>query len=454
MRKLFLCFMILILTNLTFAELYVDVSNPSPTRQQSFNLEVTFINANKDRYEIKGIENFDILSKATKTSYSYINGNKTALKTDMYTLRAKKTGHLTLDIITNTGENKSVDLFVETKNNNTMSKKTEEKTDEKFVLKTDLLEKKYYFGEKIPFEEYFISTVNISSFSVVEMPKFNDFSVKNITPYKDKNYIQNTITYKGKQAFELVLFKGIIQANSSGKKTIMSSELKIGEASRGFFNETVSFLGPKILSLDIVPLPLNSPENFKDIVGSLMAEEKWNRKDAEVGEAITLNLKLYGSGNLELLDKLNLKNTESYNIFENIKNYDEKIEKNRYYNEKTFEIAIVPKKEGVLKTPEISIPYFNTTTKKYEILRVASREIKVSGQTVEEPTKNIEEVDKTSVKKAEDTKLDKINVEVIKESKKPIKNIYKLAFVITSFIALIELIIIIYLVMRKKNEDI
>lgn len=458
MKKINLFLIMLMLCKLTFSELILNSSDLSPSKYEVFNLEVSFVNEDKERYKIDGIDNFDVLSKGSSNSYNVINGKTTSIKSDVYRLKPKKDGEFILKVITEKGNEKSI--LIDVKEN----KQLDEIMQDRFTLKANIPKKVYYFGEKIPFQENFISTVNISSFSQVKAPNFQDFSVKDVTKYNNNSYIQSQIDYNGKQAIELNIFKGILQANSSGEKNITTSEVKVGEPTRDFFYENTTLVGGENLKIDIKPLPVDAPKNFKDIVGILNYKENWKNKDVNVGQAITLNLTLSGSGNLALLENLPIENQNDFNVFQSVKNYSEEIKGENYYNEKTFEVAFIPKNGGIEKTPEIVIPYFNTKTEKYENLIIPSQEIKVTGEKlqIDNPQikrpiqKNMENnnlVNKDEVASSGKltNNLQEVNIKLLETEKIPAKNIYKLAFGIISLLCLVELIIIIYLVLDRKK---
>lgn len=459
MKKINLFLIMLVLCKLTFSELVLNSSNLAPSKYEVFNLEVSFVNEDKEKYKIDGIENFDVLSKGSSNSYNVINGKTTSVKSDIYRLKPKKDGKFILKVITEKGTEKSVSIDVKE------NKQLDRVMEDKFTLEAGIPKKSYYFGEKIPFQENFISTVNISSFSQVKAPNFQDFSVKDITKYRNNSYIQNQIEYKGKQAIEFHVFQGILQANSSGEKNIVTSEVKVGEPSRDFFYENTTLVGGKTIKIDIKPLPVGTPKNFKNIVGTLAYKEDWKNNEVNVGQVITLNLTLYGSGNLDLLENLPIESQKEFNIFQSTKNYSEEIKGDSYYNEKTFEVAFIPKEGGIEKTPEIVIPYFNTETEKYENLIIPSQEIKVTGGKLQDSDlsnnspiqknteNNISKIENSSDSSQKiENNLQEINIKVLEKEKTPSKNIYKLAFGMVSLVCLAELITIIYLVLDRKKQ--
>ncbi|MGL5983236.1 MAG: BatD family protein, partial [Cetobacterium sp.] len=463
MKKVSLFFIMLSLCKLSFSELIVNVSNLTPSKNDVIGLNISFLDEDKEEYSIEGIEKFQVLSKGSSNSYKSINGSTTSTKSDVYNIQAKEEGELVLTVVTEKGVRKTVNINVKT------VQETNDLLSQKFLIKGTTSKNSYYFGEKIPYEEYFISAVTLNSFAQMKTPSFKEFTSKDVTPYSGNNYIQSKIDFNEKQAVQLTLFKGILQANSSGTKNILTSTVQVGEASKDFFTENKSFVGGENLEIEIKPLPENPPKNFKDIVGKINFLENWKTSEVKVGEAISLTLTLHGTGNLALLDSLQLEGNNDFNVFQSVKNYKENIIDGKYFNEKVFEIAFIPKKSGVQKTPEININYFNVETENYEVLKISSKEISVSGQSPNDivPEKNLspipENKENNSEVKSEETKtaqkivaeVEELDIKVLEVEKPVAKNIYKLGFWILAFLtSLISILFTGYVLTRKKVKSI
>ena len=118
---------------------------------------------------------------------------------------------------------------------------------------------------------------------------------------------------------------------------------------------------------------------FQNVVGTPTIDYNWNKDKINYGDSVVLSVTISGSVNLDTLDKIFTQNIEDFNIFENVKGFNEDIKDGRYEAVKNFEVAFIPKKTGNLKTPEVKIPYFNTKDKKFEELVIPSKEISVEG---------------------------------------------------------------------------
>lgn len=83
---------------------------------------------------------------------------------------------------------------------------------------------------------------------------------------------------------------------------------------------------------------------FQNIVGTPKIDYSWNSDNINFGQSIVLNVKIFGDANLDSLEKIITTQFNDFNVFESLKSTDEKVENGKYYAEKTFEVALIPKK--------------------------------------------------------------------------------------------------------------
>lgn len=383
MKKIVSLLLFLLINILTFTEATLDVNNTNPRVNEPIALNVEFTNSEKEDYTIEGLNNFKVLSKGVQRSYTIINGKKSSTILDKYTLLPIKEGTFTLQLKGGKEVSNPLEIIVSKE-----AKVTNVNISDKISLKTEPKNnQEYYFGEKIPFEEKLLITVPISDLKYIDPPIFNDFSVKEIFPNaQNSRYPEKTFTTpQGKQGIELTLQQSILQPNSSGEKTIKSAHIAVVESSNNdmwyYGNQPVVYLGGEEIKLNILPLPTNQPTGFQNVVGKLKGEFNWNRDEVNLGESILLTLKLYGDVNLDTLEKIIPYDIAGFNIFETVKSSNEKIVNGKYYSEKTFEIAFIPRTTSEKAIPEIKIPYFDTESKSYKYFTIPSKNFKVLGST-------------------------------------------------------------------------
>lgn len=379
MKKLFNLLLFLLISSVTFSEIILDVNNNNPSINEPISLQVKFLDSDKKDYTIDGIENFKIASKGSQSSYSIVNGKSTSSKSDVYTLIPLKEGNFTLKVNGKKETSNSININV--------SKETKVNVEGKIIIQDNLKEKNtFYFGQKIPFDEKLLTTVPLRNLKYIDRPNFGDLSVKDITPANNRGgYIEKYFTdEKGNRGLEITLYQAILQANSSGNKSIKGGYAAVVESGPNdsfVFGSTSApvYLGSKEMELNILPLPSGKPAGFQEVVGELKGDYSWNNDKIKFGESVVLTLKLYGDVNLDMLEKIVPNNLPDFNVFESSKESGERIIDGKYYAEKTFEIAFIPKITGKATIPSIKIPYFNTAEKKYMDFEVPAKEIEITG---------------------------------------------------------------------------
>lgn len=443
---------------LSLADVILDSSNTKPAINEPFNIQVKFINEDKKDYKIEGIENLEILSKGTQSKYSYINGNKTSEKIDTYTVLAKDIINfpLTVNLIGKNEKSNTLNISVQKENIHSIS---DDMSIETSINDGDT----FYFGEKIIYEENFLTTVNINSIGYTKPPQFNDFSEKDISPANLKGAYEQSYfrSNSGKQGIKLNIYRGILQPNSSGEKTIKSGQMGVTQASgrRDFFFQQSTppkYFGGNNIKINILPLPTDKPVGFQNIVGTPKLEYSWNSDKVNLGQSLVLNIKISGDANLDALEKIITSQFNDFNIFESFKGEDEKVENGKYYAEKSFELALIPKKSGEVNTPEIKIPYFNTQNKKYEFLIIPSKKIDVIGSSSSPqatiPIENTTHVTKNTTPVSTTLIPEEIRIDTVTE-KDNSNNIFDNNLIIGLIIlAIIEGGIIIYLLTKKDKK--
>ena len=381
MKKLFNLLLFLLISSFTFSEIILDVNNNEPSINEPISLQVKFLDSDKKDYTIDGIENFKVASKGSQSSYSIVNGKSTSSKSDVYTIIPLKEGNFTLKVNGKKETSNSININV--------SKETKVNVEGKIIIQDNLKEKNtFYFGQKIPFDEKLLTTVPLRNLKYIDRPNFGDLSVKDITPANNRGgYIEKYFTdEKGNRGLEITLYQAILQANSSGDKFIKGGYAAVVESGPNdsfVFGSTSApvYLGSKEIELNILPLPSGKPAGFQEVVGELKEDYSWNNDKIKFGESVVLTLKLYGDVNLDMLEKIVSNNLPDFNVFESSKESGEKIIDGKYYAEKTFEVAFIPKITGKAIIPSIKIPYFNTEEKKYMDFEIPAKEIEVTGST-------------------------------------------------------------------------
>ncbi|MGL4533559.1 MAG: BatD family protein, partial [Fusobacteriaceae bacterium] len=450
MKKIKLLILFLIFTVSTFSEIILTSTESRIDLNETVEISVDFNNIEKKQYVIQGLDNFQILSKSSSSSYSIINFKRSSIIKDIYTLRPKSIGNFNLIVEMMQEKSNNVEIEVEENNKNIVtSEKTKENLNdrkENYILMTDFPKNKLYFGEKFVYQETFFAFRNLRDFQVVKRPELSNFSVKDLTPVLRNGSLEiKNINYQGENALEIVVYRGILDSNSSGKKIIKSGEIEI-------LGEKRLFLGNESVEIDILPLPVeNKPKKFTNIVGKLKMESSPVEAEINLGESYTVNLKLFGDVNLSLFEKLDIPNSGDIQNFQNVTNVKEEIKNGEYYSEKNFEIAFIPKKSGDIKIPEIKINYFDTETQKYSEIILPGKTIKVKGDNIVENSikKSKEDIGEIENKEEIEESLP-IKIEIVGVQEKYGEKIYWISGLLL-LLVLIQSGVIFYLLTKNKK---
>lgn len=119
--------------------------------------------------------------------------------------------------------------------------------------------------------------------------------------------------------------------------------------------------------IDVSPLAQTNL-NFSGGVGNFKFKSSANPLKCKTNDAITLKYTISGSGNLSLIDKIDL------NLPEEFESYDPSILDNLNKTQsgvsgsRTFEYIIIPRVEGIIKIPKVEFTYYDINSKEYKTL--------------------------------------------------------------------------------------
>ncbi len=254
-------------------------------------------------------------------------------------------------------------------------------------------------GEQVLVTYKLYYRVNISSPQFNKEPAFPGFWVNNLL--KDiKSYKQYEETYKGKRYNVAEIKKYALFPQRSGKLTIESAEaicqaqLKTKAQRRtndpffdSFFNDpffnrykTVDLnLTTNPLTINVKPLPSqNMPAEFSGAVGEFDFSSSIDKNECKTNDAITLKFTVSGKGNVELIDKLNVKFPPDFEVYD--PKISKKITTTQYSvsGRKTFEYLIIPRNPGNFKIPPVKFSYYSLKKKKYITLQSPEYDISVA----------------------------------------------------------------------------
>lgn len=389
---------------------------------EQFRVVFTINSDNISKFVAPNFGNFDVLagpSTSRRSSFNMVNGRTTNTSSTSFTfvLSANKEGVFNIGgakINVNNATYTSNSLTIKVQKNPTQAQRAQTQSgysqnqsyqqpitvldDKALFIRASANKSKAYIGEEIIITYKLYTLVNISEYQVKRMPINKGFWIEEIDMSQDPTI--NTETIDGKRYQVATLRKVIAYPQQSGKLTIAPLDIDVVAhiASRNqrrvstgdpFFDSFFQSMGQtgyeKVkksikshsINVDVTELPKTNLD-FSGAVGNFEISATANPLECKTNEAITLRYTISGSGNLSLIDKINL------NIPEDFESYnptiDDNINKtqNGVNGKRTFEYILIPRVQGEFKIPKVNFTYFGVKTKTYRTVSTNDFTLKIS----------------------------------------------------------------------------
>ena len=386
--KIIYClFSFIFISFFSYAKINLEIDKSKMYVGESMELRLIYENTDSKDAEIKGLENFDVVSRGRKIQTTRTNGKTIKEHIEIYRIAPRQTGTFELIARDSKGEESNRALIE-------VSDEIPNEQNSYFKSFREVEERNYYLGERIVFKEGVKSIVNLSGMAYLNNSEVEGASLKKFNDNGIKVEIENE---NGVKHLIATSFEGVIEPFGSGELTIPKNGFKLAYEvpSNSFFNDSKEEYVPlNEIKLNILPLPEeNKPSDFSGLVGTINANSSIDRTDAEEGQGISMTLKLSGNANFAAVDKIFDKDVEGFRIFEKVKSFDEGLRDGKYYAEKVYEIVFIPLKSNLEKLPDIKISYFNPEKKVYSFISLDGKEIKIKKASENiENTENIENI--------------------------------------------------------------
>jgi len=370
-------------------------SERAVTVGDKFRLTFT-VNAEGSGFRASPMPDFNLLSgpsTSQSTSMSIINGKMSQSMTVSYTfiLEAVKEGKFNVNPaqITVAGKvYKSNPIVIQVVKGNAppptaQGQKGGNTTDnsignDNLFVRVDLSTKSVYEGEPI------VATIKIyvkpksglrlSHFGEFKFPSFTGFFSQVIEEPKQISLDREVLNG---QIYDAGLFKKVLlYPQMSGKLTIdpFMVETFYGKpVGRDFFGQFVYDEASKKLTtpatiINVKSLPSGAPTSFSGAVGTFGLSVGVNKTKVKANEAITLKLKINGTGNLKLADHTKLTFPADFESYTPKLSTEIKNTTAGSSGSKTWEYLVIPRHSGTFTIPAVKFAYFDTKAQKYKEL--------------------------------------------------------------------------------------
>ncbi|MEN8117634.1 MAG: BatD family protein [Bacteroidota bacterium] len=424
--------------------------------------------------------NFDILmgpSTGQSTSMQTINGKTTSQITYSYTyiLRAKSEGAFeirpasvevkgkvfesnTLKIQVVEAQSKPQSQGGQAQGGNTQNVDLGK---ENLFIRVNLSKRNVYRGEQIiaTVKLYINPNIRVSGFDEVNLPTYEGFYTQDIDIPQQVNFTREVFNDKIYQVG--ILKKTILFPQQNGKLTINPFDMAVliqqQVKPRSFFDDFFSSYRTVRARMTSSPVTVNvknlptEPANFLGGVGNFNITSEISSKNVTTNDAVTLTVKITGSGNIRLVRSPELELPTDFEVYDPRATDNVRATDNGVSGTKTIEYLFQPRFEGDYKIPAMQFAYFNPATGRYVTKSTPKYLLHVEKGTKEQSTTVV-----SSLRK-EDVQLIGQDIRFIKQEK-PVLKIKGYTFFGTTLFYLVYagsalLFLILYLVYRKKARE-
>lgn len=355
------------------------------------------VNAQGSAFKAPAFKNFEVLSgpnQSSSSSVQIVNGAMTQSVSFSFTyyLQATKEGTFNFSpaIITINGktyQSNSIAIKVvkgspaaaqNNSRNNNGNQGTQQTTiaGSDIFARTTVSKNKVYQGDQLVITHKIYTKLNLVGFENYKFPSYSGFWTEDIKlPAQISLHPENLdgVNYQVGEIKKLILFP-----QHSGTLTIdpveMECVVRIATRNNDFWgsffgggvqNKSVKVKSPEV-KINVLSLPTTSqPIDFKNAVGKFTFKPEISSLKTKTNEAVTLKFTISGSGNLRLIDKLDIDFPPDIESYDPKTNDNISVSANGVSGSRTFEYLLIPRNAGDFKIKPVTFSYFDTEKKSY-----------------------------------------------------------------------------------------
>ena len=362
----------------------VDVNRIS--KNETIGFKIVAVNADgTPNVDISPIlKDFKIISgPAQQTNIQWVNGSMTSSRSLSWTLLAKNQGKINIPALSVTfkkevyktnpigitvekgaGRAQMADLFIEVKSN----------------------KEEAYPGEQITVTYRLFTRLNLS-IENIEYPKSIGFwneDLRVAQTVRFKNIKIKGVDYKVATLYKAAMFPTQTGNLMIGPMTVIcnvekTSRRQPNDFFSSMFRETQrQFIQSDSLSISVYKYPSTPPSDFSGAVGKFFIESWVDTSSVKVNEAITLKVKLSGTGNLNQFNINSIYFPQNIEVFPPTSTFKRNEFRDDLTGEQNFEYILIPRVAGKFLLNPITLTYFNPEIEDFIIARSKPIAITVS----------------------------------------------------------------------------
>ena len=389
---------------------YVDKNNVSVNELITFTITT---NSNCQIYT----PNFDKLQvvqgpfRSSSSKILNINGQRTVQQelTFTYRLRAPRSGSFKISGVRLVCEGKEYNTkpitikASEGANNNGSSQTTIPRGNSDFFMRMYSSKSSVYEGEPFVISLKIFSKSQPQNIENLEIGDSKGLLRKDLNPNKS-TFSSEIEVVNGMRYYTTTIRSELCFAQNSGKIDVEPAFIS-AIFRRGFFNQFRLEAKSNKLTINVKALPSGAPKNFNGLVGSFSLDHSISKNKLKPGEAIDIQIKISGNGNLDTFDDPDIAFPNDFEKF------DPEIDNKVSYKSSgisgsiAYNYVLIPTFYGNYTIPAYSFSYFDIDSKSYKNLSTGDMFIEVEKTANSEPgntvinqgQKKAVEVEKTDI---------------------------------------------------------
>lgn len=430
-------------------------------------------------------DNFQVLmgpSTGQSTTMRSVNGRTTTETTYSYTyiLRAKNEGSFELrpasiEVDGKVVESNSLEIRVvkaqsqqqnsQQQGGNTQSQQGAASNvdlgKDNLFVRVEFSKRSAYRGEQIvaTVKLYSHPEIGISGFEEVNLPTYEGFYTQDLEMPQNINLsreVYNDRIYQVGILKKTILFpqqNGQIKIDPFSLSVLVRQQVKARSFFDDFFDNyrTVrARITSDPVTINVKDLP-TEPANFMGGVGNFSVSSEISNTDVTTNDAVTLTVKINGSGNIRLIRTPELKLPSDFEVYDPKATDNVKATDNGVSGTKTIEYLFQPRFEGDYKIPAIKFAYFNPATGTYVTKSTQEYDLHVEKGTEEQSATVV-----SSLRK-EDVQLIGQDIRFIKQGNPSLRSsgntFFGSTFFYLIYVISAVLFLVVYFVYRKKARE-
>jgi len=384
---LFLMFGLSVQAQVTF-----DAKVSKKTLGVNERLRIDFeMNQDGDNFSPPSFEGFQVVGGPNQAiSNSYFNGKRSYSKTYSYFLAPQAEGNFTIgqaSIEIKDETYKTIPIQITVTAAKAIPKDSNNPNyiaDENVHLVAEISKADPFLNEAITvtYKMYVSPDVSVSrGFREIASPKYADFWSQNID--NGGNFKVYEGKYKGEDYRYVIIRNTVLYPQKTGELEIepltLEVPIDIPTRRRDIFGRPLMNRVNKTISagrrtINVKPLPLEGrPDTFTGAVGDFSFAIATDKTTLDANEALTLDVKISGIGNLKLFDPPSIKLPSALEVYEPERSESVRTTSSGMSGQITEKYTVVPQFKGNYPIRPISFSFFDPKTETYKT--ISSNEI-------------------------------------------------------------------------------